>query len=126
MPEGLTIGRVVTASEVLLRSVVSEGDTFSCEGKDNCTRKLCVVSHAIQKASVVMVIDEEAGSTDIGEFTLLLVVPVLDSFHALLAAEDVPDRVVHRVVEEASDVVLVRADICRVTVEAFAHLEHTS
>ena len=53
-------------------------------------------------------------------------ISVLDSVHGLATAPDVTDGVVHRVVEQGVDVLLVRTDVGWVTVEAFTNLEDAS
>jgi hypothetical protein len=48
----------------------------------------------------------------------------MDLIHGFLTSKDVLDCVVHRVVEKTSEVILVRANISRISVEAFTHLEN--
>jgi hypothetical protein len=77
----------------------------------------------MEEASVVVVVDEEAKGIEIFEVGSLGVVALLDVAHVLTISKDVVDGVVHRVVEETRDVVLVGTHVCGVTVEALAHLE---
>ncbi len=77
----------------------------------------------MEEASVVVIVDEEAKGIEIFEVGSLGVVALLDVAHVLTISKDVVDGVVHRVVEESRDVVLVGTHVCGVTVEALAHLE---
>lgn len=52
------------------------------------------------------------------------VVSGLNVAHVLTISEDVVNSVVHRIIKEASNIVLVRTNIGRVTIEALAHLEN--
>ena len=55
-----------------------------------------------------------------------MIIAGLDAAHVLTIAENIVDGVVHWVVENTRDVVLVGSDVGRVTVEGFAHLEDSS
>ena len=86
-----------------------------------------MVSVVVEETRIVVVVNEHSQGVDIVEFVLFLRVPAANAvFHALIVLPNVYDGVIHGVVEQASEVVLVRSDITRVSVEHLSHLEHSS
>jgi hypothetical protein len=77
----------------------------------------------VQESGVVVVVDENSESGEILEGTLS-VISVSNLVHALLSSEYILDSVVHWVVEEASEVLLVWSNIVWISVEALSHLEN--
>jgi hypothetical protein len=77
----------------------------------------------VQESGVVVVVDENSESGEILEGTLS-VISVSNLVHALLSSENILDSVVHWVVEEASEVLLVWSNIVWISVEALSHLEN--
>lgn len=73
-----------------------------------------------------MVINENTKSVDVTEVLLILGPSVSNISHALAVHEDILDSIVHRVVEEGIDVVLVVAYIPIEAIEALTHLEDSS
>lgn len=125
-PERLTVGRIVASAIILFRSIVDEWDTSGCHREDDSAGETNSVAISMKETCVVVIVYEETESIDVAEFTLLLVEAVLDASHALTTLPYVLDGVVHGVIEETGQGLLVRSNIGRVTVEAFAHLENTS
>lgn len=77
MPKRLTILGVVTATVVLLRAVVNEGDTVTSETEDcSCAEALLISSVVAQEARVVVVVNEKAEDTNILEVFFLLLVAI--------------------------------------------------
>lgn len=70
-----------------------------------------------------MVINKDTEGINILECSWLFLPSVADDSHALAVGEGVSDGVVHGVVKESRDVVLVVTNIPRESVEAFSHLE---
>jgi hypothetical protein len=73
-----------------------------------------------------VVIDEHAKGVNVLEILSFGVILVADLVHRLMAAENVFNGVVHRVVKQTRHIVLVRANVGGVAVEALSHLEDTS
>ena len=80
----------------------------------------------VKETRIIVVIDKDTEGIDILEVLGLLVVSVTDVVHGFRASEDVADGVVHWVVEKCCQMVLIRSYVCRVSIEAFSHLEDTS
>ena len=80
----------------------------------------------VEETRVVVVVDKDTESIDVLEVLRLLVVAVADVVHGFGATEDVTDGVVHWIVEESSQVVLIWSNIGGIAVEALSHLEYTS
>ena len=72
-----------------------------------------------------MVVDKDSESVDVLEVLGLLVIAVTDVVHGFGATEDVADGVVHWVVEEGSQILLVGSYVGWVSVKALSHLEHS-
>ena len=79
----------------------------------------------VKETRIIVVIDKDTEGIDIFEVLGLLVVSVTDVIHGFRAAKDVTDGVIHWVVEKCSQMVLIRSYVCRVSIEAFSHLENT-
>lgn len=71
-----------------------------------------------------MIVDEDSEGINIFKVFCLVGIPIADVVHRLVTAKNVADRVVHGVVKHTGDVILIRSDVCWITVEALAHLEH--
>ena len=80
----------------------------------------------VEEAGVVVVVNEQTKGVKILESAGFSVIAGLDATHVCPSAENIVDGVVHWVVENTRDVVLVGTDVGRVTVEGFAHLEDSS
>lgn len=122
LPEGLSVLWVVSTRVVLLTSVVEEWDTLGGEGEGKGRLEGGSVVVLVQESGVVVVVDEDSQGGKVLEGTLS-VVSVFDLVHALLSSENVLDGVVHWIVEETSEVVLVWTNIVWISVEALSHLE---
>ena len=79
----------------------------------------------VKETRIIVVIDKDTEGIDIFEVLGLLVVSVTDVVHGFRAAKDVTDGVIHWIVEKCCQMVLIRSYVCRVSIEAFSHLEHT-
>ena len=80
----------------------------------------------VEETGVVVVVNEQTKGVNILEIAALCVVALFDTTHILTITEHIVDGVVHWVVEQTSDVVLVGTDIGRVAVEDLTHLEDAS
>ena len=78
----------------------------------------------MEEAGVVVIVDEDAESINILEVLGLSAIPVADVVHRRVTPKYVADRVVHRVVKQSSDVVLIGSDVSGIAIEALAHLEN--
>ena len=125
-PHDFPVEGVVAASEALLTSVVEERNASCCQREGKCALEQTVVAVGVEEARVVVVVDENAQSVHVSEVLVVLAPAVCDVAHRLSVHPDVLDRVVHRVVEEGCDVVLVVADVGIHAVEALTHLEDAS
>ena len=126
LPQRLSVGRIGSATIVLLCAVVGEGDTAGGEGKDLSAFQVRILALVVVKETrVVMIVNKDAEEVHIFEIGVFSVVSVANLVHRFSTAENVVDRVVHRVVEQGGDIVLVRGNISGVSIEAFAHLENT-
>lgn len=123
VPEHFSVLRVITTSEVLLRTVVNEWDSSAGHRENDRTGEGNMVTIAVQEASVVVIVNKYSKSIDVFEFSILLVVSVSDVLHALVVPEHVLDSVVHGVIEQSGQVVGVRTNIGGVSIEALTHLE---
>jgi predicted small secreted protein len=116
---------VSTATIVLLCAVVSEGNTTGGEGEDLSALQVSILALMVVKETrVVMIVNKDAKEVDILEIGVFSVVSVANLIHRLPIAENVIDRVVHWVVEQGRDIILVWGNVGRVSVEAFSHLEN--
>ena len=126
LPEGLTVLWVSSASIVLLSTVVGEWDTAGGKGEGHSRlESSLVVGVSVQESWVVVVVNEDSEEVDILEVAVLSVVAVPEVIHGLATSEHITNAVVHWVVEESGEVVLVRRDVGWVSVEALSHLEDT-
>lgn len=73
-----------------------------------------------------MVVDKHSKGIDITEVSLLNTVSVADIIHGLSTSKDIANGVVHWVVEQSCDVILIGTDVGWVTIEALSHLEDAS
>lgn len=73
-----------------------------------------------------MVVNKETKGVQIFEMAGLCVVTLFDTAHVFAIAKNTGNGVVHWVVEQASDIVLVGTDVGRVAVEDLTHLEDSS
>lgn len=73
-----------------------------------------------------MVVNEESKSVDVVEVAFFLCISIFDVVHRLVASKNVLNCIIHWIIEDSSEVVLVWANICWVSIEAFSHLEHAS
>jgi len=90
LPERFTVLGVIAAAVVLLSSVVDKGDTVTSEGEDGSSTESLVISIMVAKETgVVVVVDEETESRDVGEVVLLSIVAVLDVAHVLAGAKHI-------------------------------------
>lgn len=127
LPQRLSVLGVSTATIVLLCAVVSEGNTTGGEGEDLSALQVSILALMVVKETrVVMIVNKDAKEVDIFEIGVFSVVSVANLIHRLPIAENVIDCVVHWVVEQGRDVVLVWGNVGRVSVEAFSHLENAS
>jgi len=126
LPERLSVSWVVATSVGLLRTIVVEGNTTGGKSEDEGRLELGLVVELVEETGVIVVVDEDTESIEISEVRTLLLISVLDAVHGLAATEDILDGVVHGVVEQTSDVLLVRTNVSGITVEALTHLEDTS
>ena len=85
-----------------------------------------MISLAVQESSIIMVINEDSKCVNIVELAILLVIPVGNALHALATSPGVLDCVVHGVVKNSTQMVLVGSYIGWVSIEAFSHLEYAS
>jgi hypothetical protein len=125
-PKDLTVIGVGTASEGLLTSVVEEGDTSGSKSEGKGALEESLVRLRVQEAGVVMIVHKDAESVNILEVLVVSLPSASNISHALSVHPDVTDSEVHRVVEEGGNIVLVRANVCIVSIEVFAHLEDAS
>jgi len=80
----------------------------------------------ILESCVIVIVDEDTEGVNILEFTIFLGKSVFDIIHALSRSKDVLDGVVHWIVEERSEIVLIWRNVAWISVEALSHLENTS
>lgn len=73
-----------------------------------------------------MVVNEQTKGVNIFEVLALCVIALLNIAHIHATAKHITDGVIHWVVKQCSDVVLVGADVSRVAVEGLTHLEDAS
>jgi len=77
----------------------------------------------VEETSVVVVINEEAERINVVEVRPFLIIPLHELVHVVSTTEDVANGVVHRIVEESGDVILIGTDVGWISVEALSHLE---
>jgi len=125
LPEGFTICGVVATTIILFGTVVDKWNTETSQRENGSSAETLVVTRVVaHEAGVVMVVNKKTEQAQVFEVALLSSVSVLDVAHAFACAEYVSNSVVHGVVEKTSDVVLVRADVSGISIEAFTHLEN--
>jgi len=71
-----------------------------------------------------MVVNEETKCRNIFELASFLSIPIPDVVHIFLTSKYIPNGVVHGVVEQALNMVLVITNIVWVTIEHLTHLKH--
>jgi hypothetical protein len=125
-PHHLSVVGVVATCEALLTSIVEEGDTSGSQSEGKGALEESLVRVGAQEAGIVVVVHKDTECVDILEVLVVCCPPVRNVSHALSVHPYVSDSEVHRVVEEAGDVVLVGTDISIVSVEVLAHLEDAS
>jgi len=123
-PHCLSVVGVIATSESLLATIVEEGDAASSKCKSKGALKESVVTLRVKEAGIVMVVDEDTESVNVSETPLVGGPPVGDGAHGPAVHPDVLDCVVHWVVEEGSNVVLIVTDVAVVAIEGLTHLEH--
>lgn len=117
--------RISSSSVELFSTIVGKWNTSGGERKcHSLLQASLVVSMIVKETRIVVVIDKDTEGIDILEVLGLLVISVTDVVHGFRATEDITDCVVHWVVEKCSQMVLIRSYVCRVSIEAFTHLEH--
>ncbi len=72
-----------------------------------------------------MVVYKDAQSINVFKFGSFSVISRFNTGHSLSATEYILNGIVHRVIEQTCDVVLICSYVCRISVEALAHLENT-
>lgn len=123
MPQTFPVFGVISSTIVLFGTVVNEWDSTACEG-ENCSRaETLLVVEVMHKSSVIVIVYKNTESINVFKLLALFVVSVTNLVHTSVTSKDIFDSVVHRVVKESSEVILVRANICGISVEAFSHLE---
>jgi hypothetical protein len=70
-----------------------------------------------------VVVDKHSKGIDITEVTLFNIVSVADIIHGFSTSKDISNGVVHWVVEQSCEVILIGTHVGRVSVEALSHLE---
>lgn len=110
----------------MLTSIVEEGDTSCSKSEGKGALEESLVRLRVQEAGVVMIVHKDAESVNILEVLVVSLPSASNISHALSVHPDVTDSEVHRVVEEGGHIVLVRANVCIVSIEVFAHLEDAS
>ena len=125
-PHDLSVVGVVATCEALLTSIVKEGDTSGSKSEGKGALEESLVRLRVQEAGVVMIVHKDAESVNILEVLVVSLPSASNISHALSVHPDVTDSEVHRVVEEGGNIVLVRANVCIVSIEVFAHLEDAS
>ena len=126
LPERFSVLWVVTTSVSLLGTIVIEWDTSGGKSKDEGVFEHLLVVVLVQESSVVVVIDEDTKGSWVSEFLVDLLNSSSNGLHGVVGTEDILDGVVHWVVENTGDEVLVWTNVVGVTVEALTHLEDTS
>eukprot|EP00128_Syssomonas_multiformis_P014787 Colp12_sorted_trinity150504_noHs@8714 len=124
--KSLTVLRVITTTESLLRTVVHNGNVLAQQDISEGVLEGCVVGTGVQPPLVVMVVDEHGLLrqivTVLGQFSQF----VLDVSHGGLLLEDISECVVHGVVQHSSNGRDVRENVVRVAVESLAESVNTS
>jgi len=126
LPERLSVLWVVTTSVGLLRAIVIEWNTSGGESKNKRVFEHLLVVVLVQESGIVVVIDEDTKSGWVSELLVDLADSVSDSLHGLLGTENILNCVIHWVVEKTGDKVLIWADVVRISIETFTHLENAS
>ncbi len=70
-----------------------------------------------------MVVNEDTESINVSEVLLICLPSLSNSSHASSVHPNVTDGIIHRIVEETGDVVLVGANVSIISIEALTHLE---
>jgi light-regulated signal transduction histidine kinase (bacteriophytochrome) len=109
----------------LFRAIIVERNARGCQSKGECTLEALNIAVLVQEPGVIVVVDEDAESVEVSEVTSNILPSGADVIHGLTSSINVLDCIVHRVVEQAGDVILVWTNIGRVTVEDLTHLENT-
>ena len=123
MPKGLSVLWVVTTGISLLGTVVEEWDSSGSQSESESVLEHSLIVVLVKEPGVIMVVNEETEGIDILEVTSFFVESVFNSVHRLLGAENIPDCVIHWVVEQSGNWSLVWTDIARISIEHFSHLE---
>lgn len=125
-PERLTVSGIVATTIILLRPIVDKWDTSGCHGEDDSAGESDSVSISVEETSVVVIVYEDTKGIDVAEFTVFLIEALLDGGHTFTTLPDIFDCVVHGVIEQTSQVILIRTNIVRVSIETLTHLENSS
>jgi len=80
----------------------------------------------MKEPGIVVIVDEDAEGIDIFEVLSLSIIPVANVVHRGMTSKYVANRIVHRVIKQCSDVVLIGTDVSWIAVKAFTHLENAS
>ena len=127
LPEWLTVLRIVTSCEVLFGTVVNEWNTTSSQCENGGCFKLSVLTSVVMKeACVVVIVNENSKGVNVFELWSFWVITWFNLVHSCTITENIGDSVVHGIIEETGDVILVGANVSRVAIENLAHLENTS
>lgn len=125
-PHDFTVVGVVTATKGLLATVVEEWNTSGSQSESKCTLELSMVSVGVKESWVVVVVDEKSKCVNISEVLVVGVPSVSNVSHGFAVHPDVSDWVVHRVVEECANMILVVTNIGIISIEDLSHLEDSS
>ena len=125
LPERLAVSRVVSPRVILLCPIVDEGNTTCGERKHGGVAQLGLFStKVVQEARVIMIVNKHPQGIEVLEVPRLGIVAILYLSHVLTFTENILNRVVHRIVEEPSQVLLVGAHVGWISVEALTHLKN--
>ena len=78
----------------------------------------------VEETSIVVIVHKDTKGINVVEVRFFFVVAALDVVHGLGRTEDVADSVVHGVVEESGQMILVGSNVSGISIEAFSHLEN--
>jgi len=126
LPERLSVGGVSSSRIILLSAIVDKRNTSSSKRKNCSVSELCFFTTiVVQETRIVVIVNKNSKCVNILEVGRFGIIPSFNLIHSFSTTKDISNSIVHGIVKQRCQTVLVGTNICWVAIEAFAHLENT-
>jgi hypothetical protein len=124
-PDWFSVIGIGPTSIALLTTIVNEGNTSWGQREDQSAFEAWSIRVIVKEPRVIVIVDEDTKSINIIEGAWFLIIFVSNLIHTLTPLPNISDSEIHGIVKYPLNMVLVRTNIVRITIEAFSHLEDT-